>query len=260
MNLNNWIYPPIGGELPKVKRIFVATPMAGGLATGHYVTSLLQNQLFLNKHDIEMGWHFITNESLIQRARNELVRIFLSTDCEYLMFIDSDIQFNEDAIHKLIKHNKDVVCAAYPKKLIYWDKIKKAALDGKDDISEYGSSFVFNALNNDNNVPYGLIEIKHGGTGFMLIKRQVFEKLIPFVPKYKMTGVFDPIHPTRSEWSHEFFSTKINNDILYSEDYYFCDLWSKHYGKIFLDTTIKLAHVGSHVFKGDMMLAGRHNT
>lgn len=258
--MNNWIYPPIGVETPKVKKVFVATPMAGGLATSHYISSLLRNQLHLKENNIELCWHFITNESLITRARNELVRIFLGTECDYLMFIDGDIEFDHDAIHKLIKHDKEVVCGTYPKKLIYWDKIRKAALEGKEDISKYGSSFVFNALNNDDMVPYGLVEIKHGGTGFMLIKRQVFEKLIPFVPKYKITGVFDPTFPARSDWNYEFFSTKIVNDILYSEDYYFCDLWSRHYGQIFLDTTIKLAHIGSHVFKGDMMLAGRHNT
>lgn len=258
--MDQWIYPPLGDSDNKPKKIFIGTPMYGGVATAEYITGLMVNQNFLREKNIILNWHFITNESLITRARNELVRIFLNSDCDYLMFIDADIHFEEDSIYKLLKHNKDIICAAYPKKAIFWDKIKKAALEGKEDLIDYGSSFVFNALTNDDTVPYGLMEIKQGGTGFMLIKREVFEKMIPFVPKYKMSGVYDPKFPFKSEINYEFFSTKIENGILYSEDYYFCDLWRNHSGKIFLDTTINLSHVGSHVFKGNMILAGRHNT
>jgi hypothetical protein len=37
-----------------------------------------------------------------------------------------------------------------------------------------------------------------------------------------------------------------------SEDYVFCDRWRDHGGKIFVDPTIKLGHVGSWNYQGSL--------
>ena len=231
--------------------ITVATPMYGGMCTAHYTNSLINNILYLNRNQIKVDWNFVSQESLIPRARNELVRQFLNTSNQYLVFIDADINFPQDSIYKLVNHDKDVVVGLYPKRKLYWDKIKEAALAGIEDIWNFGCSFVLNS--NHNNFSSTLVEIDHGGTGFMCIKRQVFEKLIPFVETYKQNDYDNHI-------TYNFFNTSIDEGLYLSEDYHFCQTWLKNGGKIFADTTIKLDHIGSFVFSGDLKRAGKNTT
>lgn len=107
----------------------------------------------------------------------------------HLLFIDSDISFNpQDVIFMLgiseIGSDKDVICGPYPKKCISWEKIKAAVDKGAADIDpnnleRYVGDFVFNPVNQGENGQISLtqpIEILEGGTGFMLIQRQAFEK------------------------------------------------------------------------------------
>jgi hypothetical protein len=41
-----------------------------------------------------------------------------------------------------------------------------------------------------------------------------------------------------------------------SEDYHFCELWRKHGGKVHANPFIKLQHVGTYIFGGDIIKAG----
>jgi hypothetical protein len=59
-------------ELRK-KKLFVATPMYGGMANGLYIKSILDLQNTMSKYGVEVKFSFLFNESLITRARNYLV-------------------------------------------------------------------------------------------------------------------------------------------------------------------------------------------
>jgi hypothetical protein len=41
-----------------------------------------------------------------------------------------------------------------------------------------------------------------------------------------------------------------------SEDYFFCDLWRKQGGKIYLNPFIRLTHSGTYVFSGNLQKLG----
>ena len=104
----------------------------------------------------------------------------------------------------------------------------------------------------------GCIEVRHGGTGFMLIKRGVFEFLQEHVPTYRVSSFKDP---TTGEYqkplTSEFFATSIDESgALLSEDYHFCELWRKFGGKIHEHPFIRLQHVGTYVFDGDILKSG----
>jgi hypothetical protein len=43
-----------------------------------------------------------------------------------------------------------------------------------------------------------------------------------------------------------------DNNAYLSEDYAFCRRWQRIGGKIWLDTTINLNHIGRHAYKGDV--------
>lgn len=247
---------------PEVKRpsIMIATPMYGGMCAGAYVHGLLTTMQKMRELGVAVGWCQITNESLITRARNELVRVFLEGNHDYLMFIDADISFGDEALAQLLLVDDDVVCGVYPKKEVNWDSVKKAAREGIEDLEDYGGAFVFNMVGGANaeTDERGVIEVRHGGTGFMLIKRGVFEHLKPHVPTYRVSSFKDPqtgeyVKPL----THEFFATSIDaSGALLSEDYHFCELFRKHGGKIYAHPFIKLSHVGTYVYNGDILKSG----
>lgn len=241
-------------------KVFIATPMYGGVCLSSYMIGMLDTLEKLGNDGYGLLFSSITNESLITRARNELVRQFLKTDAKYFIFIDADIGFSGDDVLRLIKADKDVICGPYPKKTIDWDRINVASSNGKTNLQDYASSYVVNTLDNidlDTQITSSIVEVKHSGTGFMLIRRNVFEQLSPHVKEYVSSTI-----PNRDGTSYpltkEFFTTSIEEgtNYLMSEDYYFCELWKKHGGKVYIDTDIKLSHTGTYMFQGSLRVGG----
>jgi len=238
-------------------KIQIGTPMYGGLCYHGYTSGLLSSILPLKNAGVQLEWNFVANESLITRGRNYIADSFLKTDCTHLMFIDADIHFPSDAILKLFKANEDIVCGVYPKKIIDWKRIRQNAFTASDhsELENYGSSFVFNFIDDgaeQKTNAKGLLQVKHAGTGFMLIKREVFEKLEPDLPKARASNF-----GKYNTWYTEYFKTEIDEEgVLQTEDWYFCNLWRKKNGKIFIHPAINLNHIGLHVFKGDLIKYG----
>jgi len=243
----------------KKPSLMIATPMYGGMCTGHYVAGLLGTLNKMRSVNVPVYWAQIMNESLITRARNELARLFLEKGFDYLMFIDADISFDGQAVATLMAADKDICVGIYPKKEVDWKKVSEAAKLGKENLADYGGAFVFNMVGNraETNED-GCIEVRHGGTGFMLIKRKVFEDLMPHVPTYRTSSYKDPVtNDYVKPLTHEFFATSIDHTgALLSEDYHFCELWRKHGGTIWANPFIKLEHVGTYVFGGDIVKSG----
>jgi hypothetical protein len=243
----------------KKPSLMIATPMYGGMCTGHYVAGLLGTLNKMRSVNVPVYWAQIMNESLITRARNELARLFLEKGFDYLMFIDADISFDGQAVATLMAADKDICVGIYPKKEVDWKKVSEAAKLGKENLADYGGAFVFNMVGNraETNED-GCIEVRHGGTGFMLIKRKVFEDLMPHVPTYRTSSYKDPVTDDYVKpLTHEFFATSIDHTgALLSEDYHFCELWRKHGGTIWANPFIKLEHVGTYVFGGDIVKSG----
>ena len=92
----------------KKPSLMIATPMYGGMCTGHYVAGLLGTLNKMRSVNVPVYWAQIMNESLITRARNELARLFLEKGFDYLMFIDADISFDGQAVATLMAADKDI--------------------------------------------------------------------------------------------------------------------------------------------------------
>jgi hypothetical protein len=56
----------------KKNKLFVATPMYGGMAHGLYLKSCLDLQGIMSRYGVDVKFSFLFNESLITRARNYL--------------------------------------------------------------------------------------------------------------------------------------------------------------------------------------------
>ena len=249
------------------KKLFVATPMYGGMAHGMYIKSCLDLQGLLIKYGVEVKFSFLFNESLITRARNYLADEFLRSECTHLLFIDSDIHFNTQDVIALLALDKDVIGGPYPKKAINWSNIAEAARKHPDlDAGELESlvgDYVFNVVKGTKQFsvtePLEVLEI---GTGFMLIKREVFEKMEEAYPQLR----YKPDHVGQanfdgSRYIHAYFDTIIDTadsatgggtDRYLSEDYMFCQLWRKIGGEIYLCPWMKTQHIGTYAFTGNM--------
>lgn len=246
-------------ELRKNK-LFVATPMYGGMANGLYVKSSLDLQAVMSRYGVETKFSFLFNESLITRARNYLVDEFLRSECTHLLFIDSDIHYDPRDVIALMALDKDVIGAPYPKKSINWGNIAAAArkhpnLDPKE-LETLVGEYVFNVVKGTSQFqvtePLEVMEI---GTGFMMVKREVFGKYAEAYPEYR----YKPDHVGQanfdgSRYIHAYFDTVIDPDSerYLSEDYMFCQWWRKIGGQIFLCPWMKTQHIGTYAFSGNM--------
>lgn len=251
----------------KKNKLFVATPMYGGMAHGLYVKSSLDLQGTLIRYGVEVRFSFLFNESLITRARNYLVDEFLRSDCSHLLFIDSDIHYNPQDVIALMALDKDVIGGPYPKKSMNWNNIALAARNKTDlppsELESLVGDFVFNVVKGTQQFsvtePLEVLEI---GTGFMMVKREVFEKMakqypmIHYKPDHVGQANFDG-----SRYIHAFFDTVIDSkdsitgggtDRYLSEDYMFCQMWRKMGGQVYLCPWMKTQHIGTYAFSGNM--------
>ena len=99
------------------------------------------------------------------------------------------------------------------------------------------------------------LEIWAGGTGMMLIKREVLEKMKEWVPTY-CNDVTDLSGNTKvGEDIYEYFATSIEPETkrLLSEDYHFCRVWRQNGGKIYAAPWMNLGHMGSYLFEGQLV-------
>ena len=248
------------------KKIFLATPMYGGVCHGAYTKALADLMILATKHAIDIKLYFMFNESLITRARNYLADEFLRSGYDYLLFIDSDIHFEAQDVlvlsHFAINNdNMDVICGPYPKKAISWEKIKQAVDRGFADknpllLEEFVGDYVFNPA--DGITQFKIdepVEVKEGGTGFMLIKRSAFEawdKAYPersYKPDHVRTKSFDGSREIMA-----YFDCVIDPESkrYLSEDYMFCQ-HSRAIGlKVWMLPWIKLKHAGTYIFGGSL--------
>ena len=191
-----------------------------------------------------------------------LVAYFIQSEFTRLMFIDADIEFQVEDVIKLIAHNKDVAVGAYPKKGVNWQRIRESvrqqdtAYDDKQ-IASFGSDYAINFkfINREQKqiaIENGLIRLHDGATGFMMIKREVIDKMIAAYPDLKYNNDLNT-PPELNPHFYAFFDTMIDpKDRRYlSEDYTFSRRWQDIGGEIWLDPSISLNHYGSFNFQGN---------
>jgi hypothetical protein len=248
---------------PIKPHVFIATPMYGGMCTGFYTQSMLQMGTIARNAEMDVSFSFMFNESLIQRARNALVHGFMMRkECTHLMFVDADIRFNPNDIISLVKADKDIICGIYPKKEINWAGVDWAVKQGVEpaNLSRYTGSLVVNLVDYQGAVTVPVdkpLRIWNGGTGFMLIKRKVFEKLQKKVNTYRsdVGDLGNVIKP--QDLIYEYFPVFIEKESqrLLSEDYAFCKLAREAKMDVWAAPWVQLGHFGSYLFEGGLIPA-----
>lgn len=255
-------------ELQK-RKLFVAAPMYGGQCAGMFTKSIADLNAMCAVNGIAMACHFLFNESLIPRARNYCVDEFLRSDFTHFLFIDADIGFDpQDVMYMLAMADPegeyDVLAGPYPKKCISWEKIKQGVDKGFADedpnkLEELVGDFVFNPIITESGVTEIRLDqpaqVSETGTGFMMIQRKTLEDFVLAYPEYKYLP--DHVRTAQFDGSREitmFFQAEIDpkSKRYLSEDYWFCQKVRDIGKKVWLLPWIKLQHVGSYIFGGNL--------
>lgn len=170
------------------------------------------------------------NESLIPRGRNALVaRAMANPLATHLMFIDSDILFEPSDVLALLQENVDVIGGGYPKKSLPVDYVINPCPDGFQDD--------------------GKVEVLRLGTGFLLIRREVFVRLAEANPHLKYTDDCG-LDPSLNPYLYAYFDCGLvpGHDVYMSEDWMFCNRWRDLGGKVFLSSALLSVTLGPSCF------------
>jgi hypothetical protein len=214
----------------KTTRVHLCMPCYGGQLTESTFMSFIKWANVARQLGIDWTVETMTNESLISRARNTLTAKFLHTkESTHLMFIDADIGWEPWHLLVMLNAQKDVIGGLYPMKSlpIKW------CVNGIPDA--------------DQNDPSGLIEVTKTGTGFLLIKRDVFDKLNAHPAVKSFTNDIG-LDPALNIYMKTYFDTAVRENRYYSEDWTFCENWRDIGGQVWVDKRVLLKHTGTYVF------------
>lgn len=231
----------------------IATPMYGGLCHGSYMLSKDRLAQVIRGHGGRCSTLSIGNESLIERARNNLAWHFIANeDATHFLFWDADqAVWTPDDILKMIEADKPLICAAVPMKKINWKRVAEAVRAGVPDDELERYTGIFNIVQEDEARTIDISEpfpIKRGGSGLMLIQRHVFDDLAPTTPDYHFDCPGDAI-PPGARVKH-YFPVGIADDRLMSEDFGFCNAWRAKGGTIWCAPWVEVEHYGTYAFAG----------
>ena len=235
--------------------ILLATPCFGGMVHQGYMLSVCKLMQAAPEAGFALELALLGGDALITRSRAVLVAKFLDMPmASHLLFVDADIAFEPEQVLRLLRADKEFAAAFYPLKATDWDAVPRRVVGGET-LRGAGLSYVGTLRDPPGRCIEGdFATAQYAGTGFQLIKRTVFERLIAAHPELRFTSV----HARRgnlpeSDNLYALFDCHIDPDTgaYLSEDYAFCRRWRALGGDIWLDLRSRLTHVGADEFHGD---------
>ena len=211
----------------------IALPCHGGIVSEKTTMSLFNLGKLLVRNNISHGLLTQANSSLITQGRSRIANFFINnTDHEYLFFLDSDIGFNPEDVIKLLSYQVDIVSGAYPMKTIPI----RYCIDVLQPEQRNGD----------------LVKIGGNGMGFVMIHRNVFLNMAQNFPELKYSPPTNdsnrPVTEEEIHNSYHYFMEHKEGQAFLSEDKSFFFRARMLGYNIWLDTSIKLLHIGSHIF------------
>ena len=254
--------------------VYILTPTYGSMCYVNYTICLIESIKLLKQYNIEVQVEFCRNDSLIPRARNNLLaRAMSNPKMTHVLYIDTDITWKPVDIIRLLLSDKRIVGGVYPLKKIEWDRLKQPNIvdswTSKKDRHEILKNTADNVLIENHMLNYNinrlttgnievrnnLIEIKHLATGFMMLQRKMIECMQKAFPSTKYTDDVNFLNPHENEQAYALFDCAVVDEKYLSEDWLFCQRWSNMGGQIYADISIDLMHTGLHDFKGSLLTA-----
>ena len=242
--------------------VIVCTPF--GNDTGHvkYFMSCMKLNEECKKQGIKINFVFKMGSSLITHGRNDFVNDFLvNSNAENLIFIDSDINFMDSTQYIIdwVKNKEYFVSGTYPTKHFNYDKMQvllDKGLKNFEDIEKAGLDYTCSVKDSSKiKVKNKRVLMDRVGTGFMFISRKLLNDMIknadtfPDFYNFKKYNLKDH----KDKIGYTFFDTMLLENNQIGEDYAFCERLKYMNVDIEVEPHIKLNHIGSHEFKGELV-------
>ena len=208
-----------------MRKVLIGTPSYDGRIDVWFANSLVSTVKEAEKRGIFVHAIYTSYDSLVQRARNSLVKLAIEGGYDDIFFIDSDTEWDPEWFFRFLDRPEPIIGGALVKKsdnegytVKITDKQLKYSADKK------------------------LLEVDGVGTGFMKVSKFAFEKLWKDASPYKSEG----------DTHRMVFDIQVQDGELISEDYIMCNKWKAMGYKVWLDPTITCNHIGIKKFEGDL--------
>jgi hypothetical protein len=259
-------------------KIYLLTPCFASLCYVSYVHCLMRTIELCKNYDIKLQVEFCRNDSLVSRARNNLVaRAMADPEMTHIMFIDNDITWDPLDMIKLMVSNKQLVGGIYPLKNYNWSELIKDKQNPFNSnavqtiISRKNQSQFKNLISDEEMLQYNLLKynvnyitpslsieenlakVKHIATGFMMIQRNVIEKMSKAFPSTKYVDDVNFLRQHENDFAYALFDCGVEEGHYFSEDWLFCHRWTKMGGSIWMDVSINLTHTGIEDYRGSYL-------
>ena len=206
------------------RKVVIGTPAYDGRTDVCFNHSLRQTERMAAEAGIDLTPIYMSYDSLVQRARNDLVKITLEGGFDDLFFIDSDMEWSPEWAMAIIEHDVDCVGAAYRKKT--------------DDVELYTVRTKFPI---PVDLKTGLWMVDGLGTGFLKISRKALQALWDASEEYENEG-------KTCRW---IFDVCPVDGKLLGEDMIACEKLRQLGFNIYLDPSFTPIHIGIKKYYGD---------
>jgi len=245
--------------------VCILIPCYTGKCCIEFIESLTKTVDLCKMNRIRCKYMFMKDDKLINRARSNLVAKALSIDgVSHIMFINDNVIWNPHDIFKLLLSDKFVVGGACPKKKINWENIVThpnciSVFNDKNKTSFSNELFLQHKLcdynitfdsNSSLSIHKNITKVDKMSLDFIMIKRDVFNKLFIAYPSTKYIDENDVLSERENEFAYLLFDTGKEKNTLLSDDDVFCKRWNSIGGSIWLDVSIFLSITGDYVYNG----------
>ena len=207
-----------------MRKVLIGTPAHDGKVDVWYANSLVNTIHMSYGKDVMIIPIYMSYDSLVQRARNDLVKIAIDENFDDLIFIDADQEWDPAWIFKLLDSDKDVIAGTVVKK-------------------SDQPAFNVKALEDGVKLDGELAEVDCVGTGFMRISKNALKQVWDASEEYTNEG----------KTCRMVFDIKVVDGELVSEDNVFCRKWHDLGGKVYIDPSMTCNHVGIKKYTGNFM-------
>lgn len=228
---NNSMMPTNNSSAKSIK-VLLASPSYDGKFDVKFMESLTKTILAAQRYNIEITPLHLCYDSLVQRVRNNYFKIAYDNNFDVMFFIDADIGWYPEDFIKLVLSDKDMIGGGYRKKQ---DDEELYAFKVKGDTSD-----TFEIVPDEK----GILEVNGLGCGFLKMSYNCIKKLYENETNYYKndTGVTKIICDCVVNDQKNFIS----------EDIILGFKWQQLGGKVYIDTNIRLSHVGSKSYEGNV--------
>ena len=213
-----------------MKHVMIAIPAYTGVVHMGTMRSLINDTLELVKRGDRFTLVDDIGNALIADSRGVIATKFWESDCDDLIFVDSDVTWQAGALLKLVDAPVDLVAGVYPAR--------------RDPINYPLHYLEKEELWADPETM--LLEVKSVATGFMKISRNCIAKMIEAYPeKHYYTA-------ERDQQFYPLFDHVFEDGYKWGEDYSFCIRWRNIGGQVWIDPEIAMGHIGYKIFQGHL--------